>query len=167
MTSPDCSFLHRGTRAARLNVPSGNCATSVDESSVASRRCGCQISLRLRNTPRHLRLMQIVILGETIMTKILVVAAFTASIAVSSFAFAQSTGGGAAGAGRAGTAGTAGMSDQTTGRDMTDPSTSSTRNAEPTPSAAERGGSGTPGSRTTGAGMAPSDRATGSKSGEN
>jgi hypothetical protein len=62
------------------------------------------------------------------MTKILVVAAFTASIAVSSFAFAQSTGGGAAGAGRAGTAGTAGMSDQTTGRDMTDPSTSSTRN---------------------------------------
>ena len=111
--------------------------------------------------------MQIVTLGETIMKKILVVAAFTASIAASSFAFAQSTGGGAAGAGRAGTAGTVGMSDQTTGRDMTDPSTSSTRNSEPTPSAAERGGSGTPGSRTTGAGMAPSDRATGSKSGGN
>ena len=78
------------------------------------------------------------------MKKILVVAAFTASIAVSSFAFAQITGGGAAGAGRAGTDGTAGMSDQTTGRDMTDPSTSSTRNAEPTPSSSERGGSGTP-----------------------
>jgi hypothetical protein len=93
--------------------------------------------------------------------KILVVAAFTASIAASSFAFAQSTGGGAAGAG------TAGMSDHTTGRDMTDPSTSRTRNSEPTPSAADRGGSGTPGSRTTGAGMAPSDRATGSKSGGN
>ena len=98
------------------------------------------------------------------MKKILVVAAFTASIAASSFAFAQSTGGGAAGAGTAGTAGTAGMSDQTTGHDMTDPSTSRTRNSEPT---ADRGGSGTPGSRTTGAGMAPNDRATGSKSGGN
>jgi hypothetical protein len=48
--------------------------------------------LRLRNTPRHLRLMQIVTLGETIMKKILVVAAFTASIGVSSFAFAQGGG---------------------------------------------------------------------------
>ena len=95
------------------------------------------------------------------MRKIIAVAAFI--LATSSIATAQT--GTTTGTSSSGSTTTTAPAASTTGGpgDIADPTR---KGAEPSPSAADRGGSGTPGTRTTGAGMQPSDRAMGGKSGD-